>query len=95
MELSMPKNNRAEVLYALIAKGCTSLKDFPYLAGFRTRISELSLDYNVKLFHKLETGVNKYGNSYTYKVHFLPPDEKQNAIEVYNEINKSKIKVCS
>ena len=90
MELTTPINNRAEVLYALIAKGCTSIKDFGYLSGFRTRISELSLDYNVKLFHKAETDVNKHGNTYTYKVHFLPPDEKQNAIEVYNLINKSK-----
>lgn len=90
MELSKPTNNRSEVLYTLIEFGRTSLKDFPYLAGFRTRISELCLDYNLKLIHKSETGVNRFGNHYTYKLHLLPQEEKQNAIDVYNQINKSK-----
>jgi len=95
MKLPVPVNTTARVLYVLIAKGSASLKDFPYLAGFRTRISELRLTYNVKLFHKVETAVNQDGNSYYFKHHILPSDEKENAIEVYNQINKSKIKVCS
>lgn len=92
MILSVPRNTTARILYALIIKGKVSLVDFPYLAGFRTRISELYHHHNVKLIHKVETDVNRDGNSYYYKVHFLPQDEKQNAIEIYKNINKPRIK---
>jgi hypothetical protein len=92
MELSMPKNHKARVLYTLIKNGSASLKDFPVLAGFRTRISEITLDHNVSLVHKIETGVNVFGNSFWYKHHFLPPEEKEKAIEVYQEINIKRIK---
>jgi hypothetical protein len=59
MELSMPKNHRLGALH-LIKN--VSLKDFPVLAGFRTRISEITLDHNVSLVHKIETGVNVFEN---------------------------------
>lgn len=92
MELSTPVNYRARVLYALITKGNTSLKDFPFLAGFRTRISELKRKHNVQLIPKVVTDVDRYGSHYYYINHFLPPEEQINAIQVYNEINKSKTK---
>lgn len=90
--LSVPRNTTARILYALILKRKVSLVDFPTLAGFRTRISELSLEYNVKLFHEFKKGVNMFGNSFHYKVHFLPDEEVQHAIDVYNRINVSKKK---
>ena len=90
MELSTPLNYRARVLYTLIEKGSTSLKYFPYLAGFRTRISELKRTFNVKLIPSIVTDVDKYGSHYYYKHHSLPPEEVDWAIQVYNLINKSK-----
>lgn len=92
MNLSTPLNYRARVLYTLIEKGSTSLKDFPFLAGFRTRISELKRTFNVKLIPKVETDVDVYGSHYYYIHHFLPEEEIKNAIAVYNQINKSKTK---
>lgn len=47
MNLSNPTTNKAEILYTLITNGSVSIKDFPYLSGFRTRISELVNDLNV------------------------------------------------
>lgn len=90
MELSEPLSYRARVLYTLIEKGGVSFKDFPYLAGFRTRISELKRGFNVKLIPTVVTDVDKYGNHYYYKHHSLPLEEINNAIQVYNQINKSK-----
>jgi hypothetical protein len=46
MELSMPKNHKARC-FTSNKNGSASLKDFPVLAGFRTRISEITLDHNV------------------------------------------------
>jgi len=90
MELSTPLSYRARVLYTLIEKGGVSLKDYPFLAGFRTRISELKRDFNVKLIPTVVTDVDIYGSHYYYKHHSLPPEEVNNAIQVYNLINKSK-----
>jgi hypothetical protein len=75
MELSMPKNHKARVLYSNKKRKC--FMDFPVLAGFRTRISEITLDHNVSLVHKTETGVNVFGNSFWYKHHFLPRRKKK------------------
>lgn len=90
MELSTPLSWRARVLYALIEDGSTNFKAFPHLAGFRTRISELKRKFNVKLIPTVVTDVDKYGSHYYYKHHSLPPEEVNNAIQVYNLINKSK-----
>lgn len=90
MKLSEPLSYKARVLYTLIKKGGVSLKDYPFLAGFRTRISELKRDYNVKLIPTVVTDVDKYGSHYYYKHHSLPPEEVNNAIQVYNLINKAK-----
>jgi hypothetical protein len=87
MNLSNPKTNKAEILYTLIKKGSVSIKDFPYLSGFRTRISELVNEYDIKMIHISSTGVNKFGNSYTYKEHILPKIYRDFAIEKYNYIN--------
>lgn len=87
MNLSTPKTNKAEILHTLIEKGSVSIKDFPYLAGFRTRISELVNDDEIPLVHISSTGINKFGNTYTYKEHLLPEDQKEVAIKKYDYIN--------
>jgi hypothetical protein len=87
MNLSIPKTNKAEILHTLIEKGCVSIKDFPWLSGFRTRISELVNDDNIPMCHLCLTEVNKFGNSYTYKSHVLSENHRDLAIEKYNSIN--------
>lgn len=87
MNLSTPKTNKAEILHTLIEKGSVSIKDFPYLSGFRTRISELVNDDEIPLVHISSTGINKFGNTYTYKEHLLPEDQKEVAIQKYDDIN--------
>jgi hypothetical protein len=87
MELSMPKNHKARVLYSNKKRKC--FMDFPVLAGFRTRISEITLDHNVSLVHKTETGVNVFGNSFGINIIFYH-EERKKAIEVYQEINIKK-----
>lgn len=87
MNLSAPKTNKAEILHTLIQKGSVSIKDFPYLSGFRTRISELVNDDEIPLIHVSSTGTNKFGNTYTYKEHLLPADQKEAAIKKYDGIN--------
>jgi hypothetical protein len=45
----------------------------------------------VSLVHKIETGVNVFGNSFWYKHHFLPPEEKEKQLKftkILNELNK-------
>lgn len=90
MKLSEPLNWKAKVLYTLIKKGNTDLKDFPFLAGFRTRISEFRLQHNVKLISVDIPDLGFFGRRSDYKRHYLPPEEVNNAIQVYNLINKAK-----
>lgn len=90
--LSVPTNTTARVLHTLLLKKKVSIEDFPIMSGFRTRISELRLDYNVKLIHIFKKGKNMFGNTIYYKVHFLPDEEVNNAIEAYKKINTKKIK---
>jgi hypothetical protein len=88
MTLSTPVNNRAEVLHTLIQKGCVSIQDYPYLSGFRTRVSELSLRYSLTLDSEMIRSTNKFGNNIAYKKHILPQSEQQKAVAIYNEINR-------
>lgn len=87
LNLKKPKSNKAEVLYVLIENGKVSIKDFPYLSGFRTRISELVRENNLNLESKNMTDINKFGNTFTFVEHQLPEYEKTTAIEIYNTIN--------
>ena len=88
--MTQPKTTTAEVLQTLILKGEASITDFPYLSGFRTRISNLVLIHGLKLKSEVLKGINKYGNKITYINHILEPTERKTAIELYELINKSK-----
>ena len=84
----LPKTNIQEVLLTLILKGNTTFFDFQYMQGYRTRVSNLVLNYDLKLETKKAKRCNKFGNEYTYHVHILPESEKQKAIEIYNKMVK-------
>jgi len=83
-----PKTNLQEVLLTLILKGNVTLFDFPVMAGFRTRVSNLVLDYGLNLETTKAKRCNKFGNSYTYHIHKLPVDQKDKAIAIYNKMVK-------
>jgi len=83
-----PKTNLQEVLLTLILKGNVSLFAFPVMAGFRTRVSNLVIDYGLNLETTKAKRCNKFGNSYTYHIHKLPADQKDKAIAIYNKMVK-------
>lgn len=83
-----PTTNTQEVLYTLIEQGHVSIFDFPYLSGFRTRVSELKRKHNVPINTISATRCNKFGNKYSYAIHKLLNKEK--AIEVYNRLTSEK-----
>jgi len=83
-----PKTNLQEVLLTLILKGQVSLFAFPVMAGFRTRVSNLVLEYGLSLETTKAQRFNKFGNSYTYHIHILPADQKEKAIAIYNKMLK-------
>lgn len=84
--LPQPKTATQEVLLSLILQGSVSIFDFAWMSGFRTRISNLKLDYNLNIETEKLKKINKFGNHYTYCQHNLPETEKQNAIDLYLEI---------
>lgn len=87
MKLSNPNNTKAEVLFELIKKGSVSIKEFSWMEGFRTRVSELVLNHSIPLLKTTESSVNKHGNTIYYKRHSLPLDKVEFALGVYNKIN--------
>lgn len=79
-ELKIPSSNREEIILTLIdANEVIGIRDFPYMAGFRTRISELKRDEiiqeGIKLVTTNHVGYNKFGNSYVYAKHAIDGSE--------------------
>jgi len=81
-----PKTNTQEILLELILNGEVSIFSFPYLSGFRTRVSELSLTHKLELDKEIKSDYNKFGNSYWYALHKLPEEQKEYAIELYSKL---------
>jgi len=81
-----PTTNIQEVLLTLILNGSTTFFDFSYMQGYRTRVSNLVNTHGINLETKKSNRCNKFGNSYTYHIHILPPSEKEKAIELYNKM---------
>jgi len=81
-----PRTNLQEVLLTLILQGNVTLFDFPTLGSFRTRVSNLVLNYGLNLETTKAKRCNKFGNSYTYHIHKLPLDQKDKAIAIYNKM---------
>lgn len=82
-----PKTSQQEVLLHLILFGNASIEDFPFLSGFRTRISNIILDHGIFLEREWIFTFNKFGNSIKYAKHTLPESEKQKAINLYKKLN--------
>ena len=78
--MKQPTNNIQEILYTAIKKGSVSLIDFPYLSGFRTRISELRSHIVFK--EEAIKARNKFNREIRYQNHILTDIEK--AKSVYN-----------
>lgn len=86
---NFPKTSEQEVLLTLITQGHVSIFDFPYLSGFRTRVSQLQKDKGIVLERFLDKRCNKFGNTYTYAIHKLNPNQKEFAINIYNNLTKN------
>lgn len=85
--LPEPRTNTQEVLFTLITQDKVSIFDYPYLSGFRTRVSELQLTHEVAMFTEMIQKVNKFGNCYRYALHHLINKEK--AIQIYKKLCKN------
>ena len=81
--LLAPKTTEQEILLHLIENGKVSIFDFPYLSGFRTRISNLKKK-GVEIDSKLIKGVNKYGNNYLFAIHSII--DKNTAVSIYENL---------
>ncbi len=89
MDLPLPLTTKAEVLSALIINGSVTMKEFSWMEGFRTRVSEIIKKHSIPLLKTTEEGTNKHGNTIRYKKHSLPPDKLELALSVYEKINKN------
>lgn len=85
-KLKPPKTNIQEILLTLITYGDVSIKDFPYLSGYRTRVSELENKHGLQLYTENHTGVNKFGNSYTFVKHCLHITMIKDAVSLYKKL---------
>lgn len=85
--LSQPKSHKAEVLYFLIMHKRVSCIDFPWMSGFRTRVSDLKIKHYFPIKTVMREGISKYNNSYKYAEHKLDCDINE-AITRYNIINQ-------
>lgn len=86
-KLRHPKSNKEEILLTMIKSGKVSIIDYPYMSGFRTRISEISKAIKLKTVMS-EVNYNKHGNHYIYAIHSL--ENKEQAIEYYIKLTKNK-----
>lgn len=87
-----PKSNIQEVLLTLITQGYVSLFDFPVMAGFRTRVSNLVLEHNLKLETTMDERHNKFGNKYRYAIHKLPKEHLEYATNLYKKMTSNERK---
>lgn len=87
-DLQPPETSLQEVLYEMIARGSVSIVQFPYLSGFRTRISNLKTKYNLPFDNVPKIGKNKWDREYEYVVHVLKNENIELAKSIYKEIQK-------
>jgi len=84
--MKKPTTNNQEVLFVAIKNGNVSLKDFPYLSGFRTRVSNLKLIYGIEFKEELISQINKFGRKINIVNHILVDIEK--AKSCYNKMTR-------
>jgi len=90
LNLTEPKTHTQEVLFSLICHRQASIEMFRSLPGFRTRISELVLKYNLSLKSEFINKKNKFGKKFTYVNHILPEFEVEKAVQVYKNMTIKK-----
>lgn len=79
-----PKTQKAYVLYKLI-KSRGASEQATGFNGFRTRISELKKLITINTDRRAFT--NRFGRKSFYNFHFIAPENKPAAIELYQKIN--------
>ena len=85
--MNKPKTQLQEVLFELINEGKCSIRQFFFMCGFRTRISELNLKHGLSLdSSEREKEINTHGNTYSYPIHKLPKSQRKSAIEIYKQL---------
>ena len=89
LNIPPPKTNEQEVLYELITCGNASIDTFGYMCGFRTRISEIKERYRLPLISHPCRKQNKYGNYYTYHIHFLRKKDFELAKNIYKKMQEN------
>jgi len=90
-KLPLPTNDNAFVLHCLLNRLFTCERDLK-MNGFRARISELRLEYNVTIGFKLTPFVNRFGKKKSYRDHFIDIIDEPFAVSVYDKVNYLKPK---
>lgn len=83
-----PTSHLTEVLHHLINYKKASVKEFFWMSGFRTRISDLKLIYGINFETEQKFFVSKHGNKSSYNIHKLPDSSIKKAISIYNKLVK-------
>ena len=82
--LTAPRTHKQEILLHLITHGFVSIFNFPYMSGFRTRVSELTREDRLDIQVTQHSGKNKFGNTYNFHIHRL--QDRNQAIELYKQL---------
>lgn len=86
LDIPRPTSSITEVLYCMLQKGVVSIKELPYLSGFRTRVSELANEHNLSIKTERKLDKNKYGKTYYYHEHSIQKIGINHALETYNKL---------
>ena len=91
MQLQRAKNQVAEVLYELLTKKKINRRDVMNETGIlnlSARIGDLRIKHNLTVKLEQVKTKNKHGRRVVYGNWLIPDDEKEKALEVYNNINR-------
>lgn len=86
--LAPPKSQTAKILKALIEGSEVTEQRFR-MNGFRTRLSELRRDYGLDIHWAWREFKTEFGEEGRCKAHFILELDKEEAIKVYEKINKA------
>lgn len=89
-KLEKPKTHLTEVLYHLIKHKKVSVESFDWMSGYRTRVSELELQYGLILNEEYKKFISKYGNKSCITIHVLPDSLYEKAVSIYKNLTEIK-----
>lgn len=92
MQLSMtmlppPKNQKAHLLLDMISGKIIAEQDYRY-NRFRGSISDLINKFNAPIRHTDVPFTNSFGHKGTYRKHYIMGIDREDAISVYERINR-------